>query len=187
MLLLLAPAFLMLASFRPWLALALSGALWLAAGLFQIALPNYPEPGFWFINPLSWQFLFNIGMVGMMHVRRGGSIPVNRWLVGARGIVRRGVARLGAQPAVGQGAWLGLPAVLTGFDKTFLSLSRLLHILSVGYLIIAIPAVSKLARRQARPSARHPRQALAAGVHSRHDHRHGGAGDEAGESGRHLL
>ena len=58
------------------------GALWLAAGLFQIAPPNYPEPGFWFINPLSWQFLFNIGMVGMIHVRRGGSIPFNRWLVG---------------------------------------------------------------------------------------------------------
>ena len=81
-LLLLAPTFLMLASIRPWLALGLSGALWLAAGLFQIAPPNYPEPGFWFINPLSWQFLFNIGMVGMIHVRRGGSIPVNRWLVG---------------------------------------------------------------------------------------------------------
>ena len=38
--------------------------------------------------------------------------------------------------------------MLTGFDKTFLSLPRLLHILSVTYLIVAIPAVSKLARRR---------------------------------------
>ena len=78
-----APAFLLVpASGRGWRSPFRVRCGW-SAGLFQIALPNYPEPGFWFINPLSWQFLFNIGMVGMLHVRRGGSIPVNRWLVGA--------------------------------------------------------------------------------------------------------
>ena len=148
-LLLIAPAFLMLASIRPWLALALSGALWLAAGLFQVALPNYPEPGFWFINPLSWQFLFNIGMVGMMHIRRGGRIPVNRWLVGGAVLFVVGSLAWVHSPLWGRETWLGLPAVLTGFDKTFLSLPRLLHILSVAYLIVAIPAVSRLARRRA--------------------------------------
>ena len=49
---------------------------------------------------------------------------------------------------MGKEAWPGLPAVLTGFDKTFLSLSRLLHILSVAYLVIAVPAVSRVARRR---------------------------------------
>ena len=147
-LLLASPAFLLLANFRPWMALAASGALWLAAGLFQIALPNYPEPGFWFINPLSWQFLFNIGMIGMLHVRRGGSIPVNRWLVGAAACFVVASLVWVHSPLWGRETWLGLPAVLTGFDKTFLSVSRLLHILSVAYLIIAIPAVSKLARRK---------------------------------------
>jgi hypothetical protein len=39
-----------------------------------------------------------------------------------------------------------LPAVLTGFDKTFLSLPRLLHILALAYLIAAIPFLSNLAR-----------------------------------------
>ncbi|TIX09403.1 MAG: DUF1624 domain-containing protein, partial [Mesorhizobium sp.] len=58
-LLLLAPAFLLLISYRPVPALVLSGALWLVVGIWQIAPPNYPEPGFWFLNPLSWQFLFN--------------------------------------------------------------------------------------------------------------------------------
>jgi hypothetical protein len=147
-LLLVAPAFLLLASIRPWLALAASGALWLAAGLFQIAPPNYPEPGFWFINPLSWQFLFNIGMVSMIHVRRGGSIPVNRWMVGGAAFFVAASLAWVHSPLWGREAWLGLPVVLTGFDKTFLSLPRLLHILSMSYLIVAIPAISKLARRR---------------------------------------
>ncbi|RVD12173.1 DUF1624 domain-containing protein, partial [Mesorhizobium sp. M7A.F.Ca.ET.027.02.1.1] len=82
-LLLLTPVFLLIVSYRPVLALVASGALWLVAGVYQIAPPNYPEPGFWFLNPLSWQFLFNIGLAGTLHVRRGGTIPVNRWLVGA--------------------------------------------------------------------------------------------------------
>ncbi len=82
-LLLLAPVFLLFVSYRPALALVASGVLWLVAGIYQIAPPNYPEPGFWFLNPLSWQFLFNIGLAGTLHVRRGGTIPVNRWLVGA--------------------------------------------------------------------------------------------------------
>ncbi|TIL84623.1 MAG: hypothetical protein E5Y68_03035, partial [Mesorhizobium sp.] len=61
-LLLMAPTFLLFISYRPFTALALSGTLWLVAGIYQIAPPNYPEPGFWFLNPLSWQFLFNIGL-----------------------------------------------------------------------------------------------------------------------------
>jgi hypothetical protein len=39
-----------------------------------------------------------------------------------------------------------LPVVLTGFDKTFLSLTRLLHILALSYLIVAFPSVSNLFR-----------------------------------------
>jgi hypothetical protein len=46
-------------------------------------------------------------------------------------------------------AALGLPPVLTGFDKTFLSLPRLLHVLALTYLIISIPALSRIMRRPA--------------------------------------
>jgi hypothetical protein len=145
-LLLLAPVFLLFVSYRPLLALAASGALWLIAGIYQIAPPNYPEPGFWFLNPLSWQFLFNIGLAGTLHVRRGGGIPVNRWLVGAA-LAYSAMALVWVHSTLwGQISWLGLPAVLTGFDKTFLSLPRLLHILAVSYLIVAFPAVSNLFR-----------------------------------------
>ncbi|MEZ2332392.1 OpgC family protein [Mesorhizobium sp. RCC_202] len=148
-LLLAAPAFILLISCRPVLALTLSGLLWLVAGIWQIAPPNYPEPGLWFLNPLSWQFLFNIGVAGMLHVKRGGSIPVNRWLVGAAGIYVVGAAIWVHSPLWGQITWFNLPIVIGGFDKTFLSLPRLMHILSVSYLIVALPAVSNIFR--ARP------------------------------------
>lgn len=145
-LLLMAPTFLLFISYRPFTALALSGTLWLVAGIYQIAPPNYPEPGFWFLNPLSWQFLFNIGLASMLHIRRGGVIPVNRWLVGASAVYVATALVWVHSPLWGHVSWLNLPVVLTGFDKTFLSLPRLLHILAVSYLIVAFPSVSNLFR-----------------------------------------
>ena len=41
---------------------------------------------------------------------------------------------------------LGLPMVVTGFDKTFLSLTRLAHVLALAYVIVSVPAISNLAR-----------------------------------------
>lgn len=147
-LLFLAPAILLLAGYGTVLVLMLSGGLWFAAGIWQIAPANYPEPGFWFLNPLSWQFLFTIGMVSVLHVRRGGQIPVNRWLVGAALFYVAAALVWVHSPLWGRESWLGLPPVLTGFDKTFLSLPRLLHILAVSYLIVAIPVASRLFRRR---------------------------------------
>ncbi|MCV3209942.1 OpgC family protein [Mesorhizobium sp. YC-39] len=145
-LLLVTPVFLLFISSRPLATLAVSGTLWLVAGIYQIAPPNYPEPGFWFLNPLSWQFLFNIGVAAMLHVRRGGTIPVNRWLVSAAATYVAGALVWVHSPLWGHVSWLDLPVVLTGFDKTFLSLPRLLHILAVSYLVVAIPSVSNLFR-----------------------------------------
>ncbi|TGQ53711.1 hypothetical protein EN836_13895 [Mesorhizobium sp. M1C.F.Ca.ET.193.01.1.1] len=145
-LLLAAPAFVLFVSYRPVAALTVSGLLWLVAGIWQIAPPNYPEPGLWFLNPLSWQFLFNIGLAVMLHVRRGGTIPVNLWLVGFAGIYVVGAAIWVHSPLWGQITWFNLPVVIGGFDKTFLSLPRLLHILAVSYLVVALPAVSNLFR-----------------------------------------
>ncbi|MBZ9897379.1 OpgC family protein [Mesorhizobium sp. BR1-1-6] len=145
-LLLLAPAFLLFISYRPLAALTVSGLLWLVAGIWQIAPPNYPEPGLWFLNPLSWQFLFNIGLAAMLHVRRGGVIPANRWLIGPAAAYVLAALAWVHSPLWGQVTWFDLPVVLTGFDKTFLSLPRLLHILAVSYLVVALPAVSNLFR-----------------------------------------
>ena len=149
-LLLMVPGILWLEALSPKLLLLVSGTVWLAAGVFQIAPHNFLIPGFWFLNPLSWQFLFVIGFVCMMHVRRGGKLPQHLALF-----------VLSAVYAVVACVWVvfklwsignlmaatGLPTVLVGFDKTFLSLPRLLHILALAYLVVNIPAMSRLLRR----------------------------------------
>jgi hypothetical protein len=132
------------------LALSVSGAVWLIAGIYQIAPHNMIIADYWFLNPLSWQFIFTIGIVGMMHVKRGGSLPQHPILF----VLASGYVALSFAWVVGH-LWdlgnalaaLGLPSVLTGFDKTFLSLPRLLHVLALTYLVINIPALSRMLRR----------------------------------------
>ncbi|GHC76781.1 OpgC family protein [Limoniibacter endophyticus] len=144
--LLLMPAFLFLGQRSIGLMLAVSGTVWLLSGIYHVAPINYPTAGQWFLNPLSWQFLFVIGMAGMMHVKRGGTIAFNPALY----VVAAGYALL-ALVWVRAPLWwidtsMGMPAVLTGFDKTYLSVPRLLHVLSLAYLIVAMPKISNLLR-----------------------------------------
>ncbi|MGS1097151.1 OpgC family protein (plasmid) [Aquamicrobium terrae] len=141
-----APLALWAASRWPVGTLTASGAVWLAAGIWQIAPRNYPEPGFWFMNPLSWQFLFAIGIVCTMHVRRGGTIPVRGWTVALAGVYVVLALVWVRTPLWGVVSWFGLPPVLGGFDKTFLSLSRLLHVLAVAYLVVSLCSVSSALR-----------------------------------------
>jgi hypothetical protein len=144
--LLMMPLFLWIGTFSLRLMLAASALLWVIAGIFQIAPSDYPGDGFWFLNPLSWQFLFVIGIAGMLHVKRGGEIRFN-WMMASAAVGYLVGALVWVRlPLWGIETASGLPTVLTGFDKTFLSLSRLMHILAIAYLIVAIPALSNLAR-----------------------------------------
>jgi hypothetical protein len=144
--LLMLPLLLLIGRLSLWLMVAISGTLWLLAGIYWIAPVNFPTQGYWFLNPLSWQFLFVIGMAGTLHVLRGGTIPFNRWLAGAASLYLF-ISLLWVRiPLWGLDTSLGLPTVITGFDKTFLSLTRLLHVLSLAYLIVTIPALANLAR-----------------------------------------
>lgn len=142
-LLLMLPAMLWLHGRSPPLLLALSGLLWLGAGLWHVAPSNFLDDGYWFLNPLSWQFLFAIGLAVSIHRSRGGQLP--------RSVI---LAALSLGYVVLSFLWvalswwhydvsLGLPPVLTGFDKTFLSAPRLLHVLALAYLIAIIPALSR--------------------------------------------
>jgi hypothetical protein len=126
-----------------------SGLVWLAAGLLRIGPVEYPNGSIWFLNPLSWQFLFVIGMAATMHIRRGGEIGFS-WVLAllSAGYLLMSVAWIklgwwGAETA------LGLPMVLSEFNKTFLSLPRLLHVLALAYLVVSIPAIANLARVRA--------------------------------------
>jgi hypothetical protein len=144
--LLMMPVFLLIGSISLPAMVAASGGLWLVSGLAGIAPPNYPTDGVWFLNPFSWQFLFVIGLAATMHLKRGGRLPVHPMLVIATGsyiVLSFLWVRI---PLWGIDASLGLPTVLTGFDKTYLSAPRLLHVLALGYLVAAIPAIANVAR-----------------------------------------
>jgi hypothetical protein len=149
-LMLMIPIILLLEAKSPLLALAVSGSVWLLSGIYEIAPHNTLLEGYWFLNPLSWQFLFTIGIVGMMHVRRGGKLPHHPLLMAlAAGYVALSFAWVVGQLwGIGNAlASLGLPPVITGFDKSFLSLPRLLHVLALTYLVLNISALSNLLRR----------------------------------------
>jgi hypothetical protein len=144
--LLMLPVFLLLGTVSLRLMVMASGLVWLVAGVNQVAPTNFPGEGFWFLNPLSWQFLFVIGIAGMMHVKRGGEIRFNGWMAGAAVFYLAGALFWVKWPLWGIETASGLPTVLTGFDKTFLSASRLLHILAIAYLIVTVPWLSNMAR-----------------------------------------
>ncbi|NEI70792.1 hypothetical protein GR212_14505 [Rhizobium lusitanum] len=149
------PLIMALEAKSPLLLLLISVGVWLVSGIYYIAPHTTLLEGFWFLNPLSWQLLFVIGFIGTMHVKRGGRIPVHPVLIALASAyvlvsfiwVTDKLWILGDYLAM-----LGLPTVVTGFDKTFLSLPRLLHVLALAYLIISIPSLSQLLRR----SANHP-------------------------------
>lgn len=155
-----APLMIWGARHKPRATLCISGLLWLFAGLWQIAPGNYPQPGKWFLNPLSWQFLIVIGIVGTIHVRRHGTLPATRWGVALASAYVVGAFVWIHSPLWGQVTWFGLSPVLGGFDKTYLSLSRLLHILSVTYLAVILFSLSSRRVRAENPLAVLGRHAL---------------------------
>lgn len=166
-----APALLWAAVRRPRHLLAGSIALWLAAGIFSLNLPNFPGAGGWYFNPLSWQLLFVAGLLTGLGLRGGTRfLPLRAWALA----LACGYLLLAAVwvkvPALAAGGghllWLlaehaGLPPLLTAFDKTYLALPRLLHILALAYALGGLPALGAIAAgRFAAPFRLLGRQAL---------------------------
>jgi hypothetical protein len=146
-LMLLAPVIIWLERKSPALLLALSAALWSIAGTWRIGPPNMLMPGIWFFNPLSWQFLFVIGYVAMRASMRGEKVGGNPRLL-ALAIAYVLFAGIWIVGQFGQyDLSLGLPYVLTAFDKTYLTGWRLLNVLAMAYIFISVPQLSALARR----------------------------------------
>lgn len=140
------PGLLWLGSRSLPLMLGVSGLVWLLAGLYRVGPPHYPGDGLWFLNPLSWQFLFAIGMAGILHVRRGGSIPIHPIGVGLA-IAYLVAALVWVEvPLWGLEKHIPLPFVLGDFNKTFLTLPRLLHVLAMAYVFLAFPFFSRFTR-----------------------------------------
>lgn len=158
-LMLCAPAILFLAV--RWPVAVIQGAvlLWFVVGLAKLKMPTYPLDYGWFFNPLAWQVLFVTGIVTGLLLRQGRRLlPVRTWAMRlAIGFLILSAVWVQVPPvaaAGGHGLWLlyeywGFPAVLTSFDKSFLYLPRLLHILALAYVLSVLPVVRRLAARPA--------------------------------------
>ena len=170
--LLLACPFLILAGRRfPRATAAGSIGLWIAAGLWGLDLPNFPSPGGWFLNPVAWQLLFVLGLLTGLALRQGKRlVPYHPVLIAASALMLLVSLVWVKWPAFADAgnhfmselAALGLPPLVRDFDKTYLSVPRLLHALSLIYLISALPSVKRLCdSRWPEPLAILGRQALA--------------------------
>ncbi len=148
-LLLAAPALIWAALRAPKLFLAGSLALWALSGQFRLDLPNYPTSGLWFFNPIAWEIIFALGLLTGIALKQGRRfVPVHRglfwasvaylifsyvWLhweeIGVAG--GHFLSRLGAH---------GVPFYIIAFDKTYVALPRLLHLMALAY-VLSMPGI----------------------------------------------
>ncbi|EJF78574.1 hypothetical protein MCO_00641 [Bartonella sp. DB5-6] len=142
-LMLFAPFALCLSCKRKGLLLLGSFILYLVCGFYKIAPPSYPLEGKWFLNPLSWQFLFVVGLVSTLSLKQGTRIAFQPfWIVLSAGYLLLAFlwVRFNWWGVLG---WLGWSSPLINFNKTFLSLPRLLHIVALSGLILCLPRLHK--------------------------------------------
>jgi len=133
-LLLLAPALLLLARRNDWLMLAASVAFYAVTRVFELNMPTWPLEGGWYFNPLAWQLLFAIGIFVGRRVKTGGIGYDRRLFALCLAIVA------GAAFAVTDGFYL-VPGLwermydVFDHDKSSLGLARLVHFLALAYVI----------------------------------------------------
>lgn len=141
------PVIMLIVRIRLSLALAASFALWLVANIFRLGPPNYPGNGVWYFNPLTWQLIFTIGFCGGVRLRQGGTIKRSPtlyilsllYLVGSALLVM--IPLWGALPRLPEWVWT------SGFNKSWVGLFRLLHLLALAYVLLISPIPSFLKAR----------------------------------------
>ena len=103
----------------------------------------------WFFNPFAWQFLFVIGALGALLLRRyDGNLPRPLWLrAAAWGYL--GFALLAVAPWENWGWFSFHPIGLEAPDKTVLAPLRLLNIVAIAALALSSTRFRALADRPA--------------------------------------
>ena len=137
-----APVVLALALRGPVLALVVSVGLYTAARAFGLNLPNWPQPGGWFFNPMAWQLIFTLGLVSAILWRDGLPRPAP-WLITLSAATVAGAAlivtdNIGLAPGLRDTATAHLDVV-----KQDLGLARLVHFVALAYLIAMATAFGR--------------------------------------------
>jgi hypothetical protein len=134
----------------PFVALLASGALWVVVNLYpSINLINWLDGQGWFFDPFAWQFLFVIGALGAVLLRRtGGDLPRPLWLrMAAWGYLA--FALIAAAPWQAWG-WFDFRLILIEIpDKTTLAPLRLLDVLALMTLALGSTKFRALVQRPA--------------------------------------
>lgn len=153
-LMLAAPLLLFVCARWPRRALAASVLLWLCVGVVKLKMPTWPTDYGWSFNPMAWQLLFVAGILTGYGLRQGRRfLPVNR-LALQLAIGYLVFALIWTKVPVvadwgGHALWLlyeyaGVPSLFTAFDKCFVSVPRLLHILALAYVLSVLPVVKAM-------------------------------------------
>jgi hypothetical protein len=162
---------LVLVGLRRWPVpvLAASGALWLAAQLFDsVAVPAYPGPDHtWFFNPLAWQALFFLSAWLGWRGRRGMPGWVHsRWILALAIVIALGAFTIRMSWTL---HWLSdaIPALLVKqvwplISKSDLAVLRFANVLALALLVARLvkPEARYLAGPVARPFVRCGRHSL---------------------------
>lgn len=141
------PLIMLAARVSLWLALGGSFAVWLIANILHLGPPNYPGNGVWYFNPLTWQLIFTIGFCGGVHLRRGTKMAPSPviyglslgYLVAAALLVM--IPLWGLFPVMPEWVWI------TGFNKSWVGIFRLLHLLALVYVVLCSPVPAWLKAR----------------------------------------
>lgn len=152
-LLLFAPAAILIGLWRPLVLAGIALAIWAAAGIHRVNIDNFPGTGEWFFNPFAWQGVFVLGLLIGLSLRRGDRlVPVSRPLFALAAGWLLLVLAWRLIPAVGDfmnhQMWrlgqAGVPGIFVSHDKPYLSLPRLLHVAALIYVVSCLPAVTRL-------------------------------------------
>jgi hypothetical protein len=110
-------------------------SLYLAAQA-GLQLPSWPWPDAWFFNPFAWQFMFTLGMVAAILMRRT-RLPRSKPLL----IVAASVLLVALAVETDGFGWMpGLSDndYLFGIDKHLLGIGRICHFLALAYILVAL-------------------------------------------------
>jgi hypothetical protein len=132
------------------IALLASCGLWISANLNPaINLPNWLDGPNWFFDPFAWQFLFVIGALGALLLRRyDGNLPSTPSLrTAAWAYLAFALIVMAPWQAWGWSDVRPLPLEVP--DKTTLAPLRLLNVMALAFLVFSSERVRCLADRPA--------------------------------------
>jgi hypothetical protein len=145
--LLIAPAIVLIDRYLPKLLLPLSLAVYACALGFRINPATWPVQGTWFFNPLAWQLVFVLGFVLAKEEGLGELVRLNihwlRWVCGAIVIV---MMVLTVNHWWHDPTKMPSPKLFFIFDKTYVTPIRLIQFLSlVAAFSFAFPYIRRFA------------------------------------------